>query len=91
MTVEERRAIREALALSRTAWRCSYIGLPLVCPACSQGHWGEETLPFMVARATLPDGREAFHYGCPDCGAQVFEDDIEDLYECVPGHVACWN
>lgn len=92
MTVEERRAVREALA-PLGSWSFTLKGLKLVCPACAADEWLEgATVPLMHERTQLPDGRVCFHFACPDCGGQIAADFLLwDLGRDIPAHNACFN
>lgn len=93
MTVEERRAIREALAKPGDAWQFELDGLRLVCPACLADEWMEgATVPLMEQREHLPSGEVCFHFGCPDCGLQVPADFLlYDLGAFIPEARNAWN
>lgn len=93
MTVDERRAVREALAPVGDPWSFTLNGLKLVCPACLSDEWMEgATVPLMHQRDQLPNGIKAFHFACPDCGLQEFSDFLlYDVCKNVPEDVASWN
>lgn len=93
MTVEEQRALREALAPLVGGWLFALDGLKLACPSCLANEWMEgATVALMDERERKPDGTVWYHFGCPNCGLQVPGHFLLwDLGRCIPDNKSAWN
>ncbi len=92
MTVEERRAVREALAPLGVEWQFTARGVPLCCPSCLKDEWMEGSKALLMEERDRYLDQVMFHFGCRNCGLRVpGRVVLEDLAEFVPDHWSAWN